>query len=411
MSATTDSEILIAGGGIGGLATALACARSGREVRVLERADQFSEVGAGLQIGPNGAEALRSLGVLDGLNDLAVFPAQIVMRDINSGAELSRIDLGSNLTKRFGHRYRVMHRSDLLDALLAAVRALPNVALETGQHVTGARIEADGSMVTCANGNTFRGQILIAADGVNSLLRKVIHGADMQHCEGYVAYRGTVPFGELPEHAGKDTVVLYTGNGNHLVQYPVRGGKLYNQVAVFRSLRYHPARNDETWATPEELDAAFARTVPYVKASIARIDRQMRWPLKDRDPITTWVKDSAALMGDAAHPMFQYVAQGACQALEDAVTLGACLGAQLSPAALTRYARIRQGRTARVQGMARNFGEFIHLGGVAASLRDRILQSHDPSDYSQMEWLWGWRCGELDSDGDGNTAEMMKEAR
>lgn len=413
MPSTSDSEILVVGGGIGGLATALACARSGREVRVVERASEFSEVGAGLQLAPNGAEALRILGVLDTLDEMAVFPAQMAMHDINSGTALSRIDLGSNLSKRFGHRYRVMHRSDLLDALLSAVRALPNVVLETGQHVTQARIEAGGSTVTCANGNSFHGRVLIAADGVNSVLRRQIHGPDSVRCEGYVAYRGTVPFAELPEHSGEDTVVLYTGDGNHLVQYPVRRGELYNQVAVFRSSQYRPDLDDASWATPDELDAAFAKTVPYVRASISRIDRQFRWPLRDRDPIRNWVRDSAALMGDAAHPMYQYLAQGACQALEDAVTLGACLGVEVSGKALARYARLRQTRTAQVQLTARKFGEFIHLGGMAASLRDTILQSHDPADYSQMEWLWGWR-GSLDgADPDAGicTEELMEETR
>ncbi|MEC7761852.1 MAG: FAD-dependent monooxygenase [Pseudomonadota bacterium] len=403
---TQSSEILIVGGGIGGLAAALACARAGREVCVLERAEQFSEVGAGLQLGPNGAEALRALGVLDTLDDLAVFPAQIVMHDINNGAELSRIDLGQTLQSRFGHRYRVMHRSDLLDALLNAVRAEPKVMLETDQHVTGADIASGGSTVTCANGNRFSGRILIAADGVNSVLRPMINGPDDLLCEGYVAYRGTVPFAELPEHSGEDTVVLHTGDGCHLVQYPVRGGQLYNQVAVFRSDRYRPGIPDADWATPDELDAAFAKTMPYVKASITRIDRQFRWPLKDRDPIQTWVRDSAALIGDAAHPMYQYLAQGACQALEDAVAIGACLGADLSPKALQRYADVRRARTANVQTKARKFGEFIHLGGMAASLRDELLKSHSPSDYSQMEWIWEWDKPSWLSGPDATTQHM-----
>jgi len=407
-----DSDVLIVGGGIGGLAAALACARAGREVRLLERADRFAEVGAGLQLGPNGARALERLGVLEALDDLAVFPSQIVMRSIWSGDEVSRIDLGPRLVQRFGYRYRVMHRSDLLDALLAAVQGHSAVTLETGRQVVDAEFGESSSEVRCADGSRFRGRILVAADGLNSVLRPLIAGPDQTRCEGYSAYRGTVPFAELPEHAGEDTVVLYAGDGVHLVQYPVRGGRLYNQVACFRSKRFDGASAGDDWATPEELDAAFADAAPYVRASIARIDRRMRWPLKDRAPIDRWVRGTAVLMGDAAHPMYQYVAQGACQALEDAVALGDCLGGGSGSEALHRFATLRQKRTARVQETARRFGDIIHFGGTASALRDHFLASRDPADYAPMEWLWGPPDGHPARPGHAapvpGTLEMMK---
>ena len=382
--------LLIAGGGIGGLATALAVARTGRPVRVLEKSPQFGEIGAGLQLAPNASHALARLGVLDAIAPYAVRPRRLLWRDARSGARVTALDLGERFVARYGHPYVVMHRGDLLDVLLAACRADERIALDASHEVVAVEQDDGGVRAVCANGEAFDGDALVAADGLWSRLRKLVHDDGDPLPARYVAYRGTLPVEELWEGAGLEDVTLWTAPGLHFVQYPIRGGKLFNQVAVFHSEHFRP--NGDDWGTPDELDAAFAVGCDAVRAGIARIRRDRRWTMYDREPIAEWASGRVVLLGDAAHPMLQYLAQGACQALEDAVVLADALAAHDDPAAaFAAYRHARYLRTARVQYSARLFGEIWHTGEVGATLRDAMLAARPDDDFSHVEWLYGWR--------------------
>jgi salicylate hydroxylase len=381
--------LLIAGGGIGGLATALAVARTGRPVHVLEKAAHFGEIGAGLQLAPNASHALARLGVLEALAPQAVYPRRIAWRDARSGARVTTLDLGERFRRHYGYPYIVMHRGDLLDGLLAACRADARIVLEPSRDVIDVESHDDGVRAICAGGETYEGDALVAADGLWSRLRKLVVDDGDPIPARYVAYRGTLPVAELWEGAGLDDVVVWTAPGLHFVQYPIRGGRIFNQVAVFRSDRYRPDSDD--WGTADELDAAFAVGCDAVQTGIARIRRDRRWTMYDREPIARWSRGRLALLGDAAHPMLQYLAQGACQALEDAVVIADALAAHDDPAvAFDVYRQQRYLRTARVQYSARLFGEIWHTGEVGATLRDTMLAPRRDDDFTHVEWLYGW---------------------
>jgi salicylate hydroxylase len=381
---------LIAGGGIGGLAAALAVARTGRRAHVLEKAPQFGEIGAGLQLAPNASHALERLGVLDAIAPFAVYPKRLLWRDARTGTRVTALDLGARFRAHYGHPYVVMHRGDLLDVLLAACRADERIVLEASREVVDVVEHEGGVRAVCAGGTAYEGVAAVAADGLWSRLRKLVHEDGEPLAARYVAYRGTIPVTELWEGAGLDDVTLWTAPGLHFVQYPIRGGQLFNQVAVFRSARFREDGGD--WGTPDELDAAFAVGCGAVQAGIARIRRDRRWTMYDREPIANWSRGRLALLGDAAHPMLQYLAQGACQALEDAVVLAGALAAHEDPAAaFIAYRDARYLRTARVQYSARLFGEIWHAGEVGATLRDAMLAARPDDDFAHVEWLYGWR--------------------
>jgi 2-polyprenyl-6-methoxyphenol hydroxylase-like FAD-dependent oxidoreductase len=375
----TPLPLLIAGGGIGGLAAALAVARTGRAVHVLEREARFGEIGAGLQLAPNASHALARLGVLDAIAPHAVFPRRLVWRDARTAAQVTALDLGDAFRAHYGHPYVVMHRGDLLDVLLAACRADSHIVLEASRDVVDVEERGDSVRAVCADGTTYNGTALVAADGLWSRLRKLVHDDGEPLAAQYVAYRGTLPVGELWEGAGLDDVTLWTAPGLHFVQYPIRGGQLFNQVAVFRS-------------DGNGIDEHFAAGCAAVQAGIARIGRDRHWTMYDREPIADWSRGRLALLGDAAHPMLQYLAQGACQALEDAVVLADALTAHADAAAAFRaYCDARSLRTARVQYTARLFGEIWHVGDVGATLRDAMLAGRRDDDFAHVEWLYGWR--------------------
>jgi salicylate hydroxylase len=215
---------------------------------------------------------------------------------------------------------------------------------------------------------------------------------DEPHRDGYVAYRGTIPMDQMSTHAGLDNVVMWVGPAMHFVQYPVRRGELYNQVAVFRSPRYKPGSDD--WGTVDELDAHYAQCCEYVQTCVKLMWRDKRWPMHDRAPILDWTRNRIGLLGDAAHPMYQYIAQGACQAIEDALCLADRVAAQPGdPAhALEAYRDARNLRAARVQITARAMGAFFHLHGVPALVRNDLMARRRTDDYSMIDWLYGYRA-------------------
>jgi 2-polyprenyl-6-methoxyphenol hydroxylase-like FAD-dependent oxidoreductase len=380
----TAQKVLIVGGGIGGLGAALAAGRRGFDVTVLERAPGFAEIGAGLQLAPNATRVLKGLGVLDSVLDVGVLPDRLILASAVSGDELTSIDL-RNFDELYGGPYVVIHRSDLLSILHQACLGEPNIELCPGQAVVEVEpLDAAGGgvRVRCADGSEHFADALVGADGLHSTVRKLVDQGEPIF-SGYVAYRGALPLEQVAAPTTTNDVVAFIGPGLHFVQYPLRRHTLYNQVAVFRSQRWLDGRDD--WGTPEELDESFVPACDHVRTALSSIQRNARWPMFDREPLDNWRAGRSVLLGDAAHPMLQYLAQGACQALQD----GAALAQSLAEAresssdaewALDAYQQQRIGPTAKVQRKARVWGDLWHADGLLESLRDVYLRDRDPAD-------------------------------
>ncbi|MGW1135918.1 FAD-dependent monooxygenase [Streptomyces zhihengii] len=391
---TPAHQLAVIGGGIGGLAAALAAARAGRTVTLFERAAEFGEIGAGLQLAPNASHALDTLGVLPAVRHSAVAPHRLAMMDALTGSEVVTLDLrGDAYRDRFTHPYLVTHRTDLHSALLDACTGHDLITLRTGHTVTDARQDTDGVTLTFGEDEhaPFTADAVIAADGLHSRLRRSLVGDGDPICSRYVAYRGTIPTarmtGSMSELAATSAVMVWAGPRMHLVQYPLRRGELYNQVAVFESDHYTPDSDD--WGTEAELEERFAGACSTMRDALPLVARDRRWPLFDRAPLTTWTYGRITLLGDSAHPMLQYLAQGACQALEDAVVLGHALAHHDDAAtAFTVYEQARRGRAAAIQTNARSFGEICHLEGMGATLRNLHLGGRDPHDFDDIAWVW-----------------------
>lgn len=384
-------DVIVVGGGIGGLSAAFALSRKGLKVRVLERAPQFGEVGAGIQIAPNCTRILNSYGLLDDAKALGVLPVNMVMKDAVDGTVLTRLDL-KDMERRYGTPYIVIHRSDLHGLFLKACRDA-GVDLRTSQQVTGYENNGDGARVLLADGTAAGARLVVAADGLRSVARQQLVGDEPVN-SAYVAYRGAVPMEKVRENNISETdVVVYIGPRCHFVQYPLRGGDMFNQVAVFESPK--AKAGEEDWGTPDELDAAFAHTTENVRNGLPLMWRDRWWRMFDRDPIMTWVYGRIALLGDAAHPPLQYIAQGAIMAIEDgyvlAEHLAASLGNRTEPdwdAALAAYQAVRAEHCRRVLTASRDWGALWHLDGDKRERRNEILRARDPRDYSFVDWLY-----------------------
>ena len=382
--------LLIAGGGIGGLGAALALSRHGRPAHVLEKAPQFAEIGAGLQLAPNATGMLHRLGILDRVLEQAVRPRRLIMRDAFSGDRITELDVGPAFLAHFRYPYIVMHRADLLDAEYQACAASDLITLEVNRDVVAVEDAGSHVRVTCADGTTYECDALVGADGLWSTTRRLIDDTP-PICAESVAYRATVPFDDLPANVDLEAMTIYVGPNVHFVQYVVRPGELLNQVAVFRSDRYRPGHQMlDDWGTPDELDARFADACAEVRSGLARINRDRRWAMFDRLPIPAWTRGRLTLLGDAAHPMLQYAAQGACQALEDAVCLGECVAACADPRdAFRAYEQRRVARATRVQHAARFLGELFHASGAQRAHWRELLGRRVPDDFGYFEWLYG----------------------
>ncbi|HLJ33109.1 MAG TPA: FAD-dependent monooxygenase [Ktedonobacteraceae bacterium] len=382
---------LIVGGGIGGLTTALALSRKGYSAHVIEKAHEFGEIGAGIQIAPNGSRMLDDLGILDKIRTLAVYPQRMILVDALSNKTLTTLDFGEKFQLAYTYPYLVMHRNDLLTNLLQACRKSDAITLETKREVVAIEDLGDGARVRCADGSTLECNALIGADGLWSTVRKYVIDESDPVCAEFVAYRGAIPAGEVIEHGGLDTIRYWIGPNLHLIQYPLRRGELYNQVAVFKS--YHYRADSDDWGTNDELEEHFARTHESVRRALLKVKRDRRWPLFDRLPADNWTRHNITLIGDAAHPMLQHIAQGACQALEDAVGLADAIATHDGDVsrAFLAFQEARIPRTARVQRTARLFGDIIHSDGVGAMLRNVLLSQRAPDDYTYTDWFYGYQ--------------------
>ena len=389
-----NPDVIVVGGGIGGLSAAFALRRKGLRVRVLERAEEFSEVGAGIQIAPNCTRILASYGLLDEAKKLGVLVQNMVMKDALDGSVLTRLDL-RDLERRYGFPYMVIHRSDLHGLFLRACRDA-GVDLLTRAQVTGYQNSPGQALVYLADGSTAEASVVVAADGLHSAARQQLIGDEPVN-SAFVAYRGAVPIDMVRHNNVSETdVVVYIGPRCHFVQYPLRGGEMFNQVAVFESPRARAGEQD--WGTPDELDAAFAGTCRNIQLGLPLMWRDRWWRMFDRDPVMTWVYGRIALLGDAAHPPLQYIAQGAIMAIEDGYVLAEHLAVNQDDAgnpggaridrALAAYQAVRPEHCRRVVETSRAWGALWHLDGEKRERRNEILRARNTRDYSFVDWLY-----------------------
>ncbi len=382
--------VLVSGGGIGGLAAALALTRQGFAVKVLEQAGELGEIGAGIQLGPNAFSAFDALGVGEAARSRAVVTDEMVMHDALDETLVGRIPTGEAFRRRFGNPYAVIHRADVHQSLLEG--ALASERIEVATSTTVQRVEQDDNGVTVfdAQGRSHRGAAVIGADGVKSALRRQYVG-DEARVSGHVVYRAVVEKKDFPADLQWNAASIWVGPDCHLVHYPLRGGEQYNVVVTFHS------RDKEEWSvregSREEVQRYFEGICPKARQLIDLPKSWKRWATADRDPVAQWTYGRATLLGDAAHPTLQYLAQGACMALEDAVTLGEALrvhGGRFD-LAFALYERSRIARTARIVLSAREMGRIFHAKGVERLVRNDLWKGRSPERfYDAMEWLYGW---------------------
>jgi salicylate hydroxylase len=388
--------VLVAGGGIGGLAAALALSRQGLAVKVLEQAPEIGEIGAGIQLGPNAFAAFDALGIGERARSLAVYTDEMVMHDALDESLVGRIPVGEAFRARFGNPYAVIHRADVHRALLEGAQARGSIEFLTSTQA--ARIAQSDSGVTVfdARGGRHEGLALIAADGVKSAVRAQYVG-DAARVSGHVVYRAVVDKADFPADLRWNAASIWVGPNCHLVHYPLRGGEQYNVVVTFHS------RDPEEWSVTEgsreEVQSYFEGVCPRARQLIDLPKSWKRWATADREPIAQWTFGRATLLGDAAHPTLQYLAQGACMALEDAVTLGEAIRVHDSvnsndfAPAFAHYQRSRVARTARVVLSAREMGRIFHAKDVERLVRNQLWQGRSPERfYDAMEWLYAWRA-------------------
>jgi len=389
----TDSalpSVIVAGAGIGGIATALALAQLGLRVTVLEQADELGEIGAGLQLGPNAFAALDALGAGDRVREHAVFTERLVMMDAVDCGVVASFDVGADFRARFRNPYAVIHRADIHTAILEKVRDNPDIELVTSCRIVALDQDERGVTATDSTGRRFQADYLVGCDGVKSVARDAVIG-DGVRVSGHVVYRAVVPVAAMPEELRMNAPVVWAGPNCHLVHYPLRGGEQYNLVVTFHS------RERETWGVT---DGSKDEVLSYF-TGIAELPRKLlhlpsswrRWSTADRDPVDNWTRGRITLLGDAAHPMMQYLAQGACMALEDAVTLGAAVRRcdYDMEAAFALYQRSRIARTARVVLSVREMGRLYHAAGVERLVRNDLWKGRSAAGfYEALAWLYDW---------------------
>jgi len=383
-----ERPILIAGGGIGGLSAALALARKGRRVRVLERAPEFGEIGYGIQMGPNVSRMLDRLGLLKALEPHSVFPNALILVDAIDNREITRIALGGKFLERYQYRYFVIHRRDLHGEILEACRRREEITLEASRGLVSFEERGNSVIVRCENGAEYEGAALIGAEGLWSPTRAAIVNDGPPRVAGHVTYRGVVPTGEIIDRSHLDSMTIWVGPNLHLVQYRLRGGAVMNNVATVSSCRFR--RGEKEFGGWDELEEVVSRAAPRVRDMLRYFSRDRNWVLHDREPVTNWSRGRATLLGDAAHPTLQYLAQGANMAIEDGVVLAekvAAAGDDYARAFLA-YQRERMNRTARVVLSSRFFGEYFHVDGGARELRNELARGRDPDHPWEADWLY-----------------------
>lgn len=387
------AKILIAGGGIGGLAAALSIAKQSHTVIVLERRDTFTELGAGIQLAPNAFHALDHVGVGDAVRERAVFIDELRFMDGTTDNLVASMPLTGAYRTRFGNPYAVMHRIDLYKPLLEACRQTPEIELHVNSSVTRYEQHASGVTVFLDTAKQFTGAALIGADGIRSSVRRQLVGDGEPRVSGHTIYRSVIPMNRVPHELRWNSVTLWAGPKWHFVHYPIGSGEYLNLAAT----RDDDAKEPVVGRPTEK--AHVLGEFPEMGHSARRLlnlgEDWKCWVLCDRDPIHGWTDKWVTLLGDAAHPMLQYAAQGACMALEDAVVIGELLDCSADDIEqrLEKFEAERRDRTAKAQLVAREMGrQLYHPAGEAAWARNAMLSSLSHGDlYERVEWLHGAR--------------------
>ena len=372
-----DSPFLIAGGGIAGLAAGLGLAHIGKSAHVLEKAPQFEEVGAGLQLGPNAVRALQWLGAWDAVAPHCVSPAEIQVRDGLSGTILQRVPLGSDFEKQFGAPYRVAHRADLLNGLLESGRSKPSIQLQNNAEVADVSIAE--TTLTLKSGKTHAGQAIIAADGVHSMIRSRMLGHQRKNPIGHMLHRGLAPIAAIPASVSVDAVTLWLFPGGHVVHYAVSNWRHFNIVAAVEDA------DISLWT-------AFQGACQPLADILDQKINWTKWPALDLAPAPIWSKNRTVLIGDAAHASLPYLAQGAAMALEDACMLAhAIQSTDELELAFQNFFEKRFKRTTAIQKRSRQLGGIYHAKGVLRQARNVVLKALPPAGFApQLSWIYEW---------------------
>jgi 2-polyprenyl-6-methoxyphenol hydroxylase-like FAD-dependent oxidoreductase len=378
--------ILIAGGGIAGIASALGLVRGGREARVLEKAQAFETVGAGLQIGPNAVRALKYLGVWDRIAEACFAPRRILIRDGHSGRLLQEIALGAAFERRFGEPYRVIHRADLLSGLVHRAREHAAIELITNAEVKGF-IDKGGYVEITTSAGPHRGEALLGADGIRSVIRRDFGVDGSVTRRDQILCRALTSFdGPAPDHLS--AITLWLCRHGHVVHYPVKGGKALNVVAAMDG-RW----GSEEWSAPaarQELMAHFVKIHPDLFHVLTISSPWHKWAAADLAPVESWSRNRATLVGDAAHAALPYLAQGAAMALEDAVTLARCTQrADTIAEAFRAYETLRKPRVRRIADVSHRLGRIYHASGPLRAARNALLRMTNPAGFlDRMAWIY-----------------------
>jgi len=391
---------LIAGAGIGGLTAALALARRGLRVTLFDQMEKLVEAGAGIQLAPNAARVLIALGLTERLKPSIVQPSAIRLRSGRSGREIATMPLDAATLERYGAPYWVIHRADLHKALIEAVAGEPQIALMLGATVGSFTIDTIGVRATVHRGRATRakadygGAALICADGLWSHLRAPLGDRTAPRFAGRGAFRAIVPAAQLSPQDREPVINMWIGPNGHLVHYPVRAGAAVNIVAVCGDRWQSSAWN--TGAASDEVLEQFPAPAwaPAARHLLAAPERWQKWALYDREPSTSWGRGPVTFLGDAAHPMLPFLAQGASMAIEDAAVLARELARWPGDrsAALRNYETARRPRTARVQRASRRSDFHFHLRRPAAFVRDTALRALGGERLlAQYDWIYRWR--------------------
>lgn len=390
----SKGRILIAGGGIGGLASAIALLQRGFQVEVFEQSEQLREFGAGIQISPNGNRVLDALGVLSSLQALSCNAASKEIRLWNTGQTWKLFDLGGESIRKFGYPYLTVFRPDLLRALADEVRRRAPDCIHVGAKVQGYQETEQGIALTLADGRTFYGDALIGADGVHSRVRQALFGADEVLFSGMVAWRALIPMEALPDRFNRSVAINWIGPGGHVVHYPVQGARMMNFVGTLEGAQWSgPPYN--ALATHDECAMAFCGWHEDVQEMIAHAPSVTKWALCGRRYLDTWTKGRVTLMGDACHPTLPFLAQGAVHTLEDALVLARCLDKHEIPDALVRYDEMRRPRAHKMmRGAADNTSRFhneaLRTPEAAQEFVEREWKEQAISD--RYDWLFSYQA-------------------
>ena len=390
-----NGHIIVAGAGIGGLTAALTLSRAGFQVTVLERTSELAEVGAGIQLSPNASRILIDQDLGPDLRARAVYPDSIRIFSTRSGGEVTSLPLGASIAARYGAPYMVIHRADLQAALLKAARSRPNIDVRLGVAISSIFDTGESVEIETADGRNFTADALVGADGVHSAIRTEVLGYAPARYSGRIAFRATIPIDAVPDSVRRVTCVWMSPKA-HLVHYPISGGETLNLIAVTEG-----KWTEESWASPATRDEMLqqlgaGRSTVWPKAALELLRKPetwTKWALAAVDPRFEWSRGRITLLGDAAHAMLPFAAQGGAMAIEDAEVLASALVSERDlPLALKAYEAARKPRVSAVVDLAAANGRIYHLSALAATLRDTALRALPARlTLARQDWIYAWR--------------------